>query len=569
MENIRQHIEQHLLHTLNNIYPNNDFTYVKVKSIGGIYFFNSFYQIAQNTSKTQDEVINDILTNFICNGFCVSFQQKKIIFSMDDKYLSDCLTNTLLNGIIKKTDAAKKILVDFSSPNIAKDMHVGHLRSTIIGDSISTLYELLGHNVYRINHIGDYGTQFGTVIQYLYEKHPDFEKNPPNIQNLQTFYSEAKIKADEDIEFKQRAYEKALLLQKNDPSIISAWKLICKISKDSRDEIYQKLNVKLDEFGESYYKDMLKPTIQELEKKNILSDVDGRKVAYVNGHNLPLIVMKSNGGYTYDTTDLAAIRYRLVDLEMDEVYYVVDSSQSEHFDLVFATAQAAGWYDKKKHKVEHIGFGLVLGYDGKRYKSRDGNTIPLMELLNEGINRAEESIRKRETNMTEEEINNAINAIAYGGIKYTDLAGKRTNNYTFSFDKMLKLDGNTIMYQMYSHIRLQSIMRKVDEHNLFDQSNFTGFKFTHNLERELAFKVLTFPEIIDDTIDDKMLHRICLYLYELSDQTQKFCTTCRCINFDNNVPVSVNETRIMLCKIVIMIQEVIFKILNISTISKI
>ena len=520
------------------------------------------------------------LHSSIKDKFDVSHDDKLLQFNLKDSYISSELKklfNSQKPKVFSKS-MKSKILVDFSSPNVAKNLHVGHLRSTIIGDTISRLFEYLGHDVLRVNHVGDFGTQFGMLIQHLFDVAPDFQTNPPDITNLQKFYQESKKRFDKEPEFKDNAYQKTVLLQKDDPDVVAGWKLICDISRKSYNKLYEQLNVTLTECGESFYKDMLADTVKELEELGLVEESNGMKIIQltkmkkgkeVPKYSVPLFLVKSDGGYTYDTTDLAALRYRLKTLNVDQVYYVVDCGQATHFNMVFEVAQKAGCF-KEHQKAMHIGFGLVLGEDGKRMKSRDGDTIPLQELLDEGLEAAKKSLSDRDTDhLTEEEMKEIVPTVAYGAIKYADLSGKYTNNYTFSFDRMLSFKGNTVVYQLYSHVRLNGILRKIEEY---------GFKIEYpeilevkeDDERAIAIKLLQYPEMINEIESDLFTHRLCTYLYELSDLTQKFYTHHRCIEFDaDNNPVSMNSSRAVLCQLVLYVQKVCFDLLNIQTLEKI
>ena len=436
----------------------------------------------------------------------------------------------------------------------------------------------MGHEVLRINHVGDFGTQFGMLIQHLFDVAPDFQTSPPDIADLQKFYQNSKKRFDTEPEFKESAYQKTILLQKDDPNVVAGWKLICDISRKAYNNLYKELNVTLTECGESFYKDMLADTVKELENLGLVEEQDGMKIIQlttikkgkvVPKYTVPLFLVKSNGGYTYDTTDLAALRYRLKDLNANEIYYVVDSGQSVHFNMVFEVGQKAGWF-KDHQKAHHVGFGLVLGEDGKRMRSRDGDTIPLQELLNQGIKAAEQALSDRDTNhLSEEDMKEIVPSVAYGAIKYADLSSKYTNNYNFSFDKMLSFKGNTVVYQLYSHVRLNGIIRNIKKYG-FKIEYPDQLEIKEDDERALAIKLLQYPEIINEIGIDLFTHKLCTYLYELSDLTQKFCTHHRCIEFDvDNNPVSMNSSRAALCQMVLYVQKACFSLLNIQTLEKI
>ena len=489
------------------------------------------------------------------NNFNVKITSKKIC---------DSLSDIILKPDIIRKHKKKSVLVDFSSPNIAKDMHVGHLRSTIIGESICRILELSDYNVSRINHIGDYGLQFGMLIQYLEQKIYNLEKEEASIGDLQKFYSESKKRFDTDENFKKESYNKVVLLQKGDPKIIQLWEIIKDISRKSYNQIYDRLEIVNTEVGESFYQQLIPSLIDELNQKNLLEQDSGRMIIRIPEiSEVPLTIVKSDGGYTYDTTDLAAIRYRLVDLKMDKIYYVVDSGQEPHFRLIFEAARRMGWLTNQI--VEHIKFGLVQAESGKKFKSREGDTVKLIDLLNEALVRAEDVLNERENpvDFGHEEKNNIIRCVAYGAIKYYDLSNNRTSDYEFSFDKMLSLKGNTAPYLQYAYVRIKAILRKGN----FDSSG--NLMIDHPREVELAKYIITFPEIIDRLRKDFYFHNLCRYLYKLSTLFNNFFTECRCINFDEQGNIlGVNKSRLLLCEITRRVMEKSFYILGINTLER-
>ncbi|XP_048459425.1 arginine--tRNA ligase, cytoplasmic [Rhincodon typus] len=316
---------------------------------------------------------------------------------LNKEFVSKLLTDLLVNGVQPPLVGPKrKVVVDFSSPNIAKEMHVGHLRSTIIGDSMCRLFEFVGYDVLRLNHVGDWGTQFGMLIAHLQDKFPDYLVVSPPIGDLQAFYKESKKRFDEEEAFKKRAYECVVQLQSHNPEIIKAWNLICDVSRKEFQKIYDCLDIQLIERGESFYQDMMVDVVKLFEEKGMTQLDEGRKIVFPPGCSLPLTIEKSDGGYTYDTSDLAALRQRIFDEKADMIIYVVDSGQSVHFQTIFAAAQMIGWYDPKKIRVEHTGFGVVLGEDKKKFKTRSGETVRLIDLLNEGLKRSMEKLLAKE-----------------------------------------------------------------------------------------------------------------------------------------------------------------------------
>jgi arginyl-tRNA synthetase len=467
----------------------------------------------------------------------------------------------------------KKILVDFSSPNIAKDMHVGHLRSTIIGDSIATLYEVQGHKVLRVNHIGDFGLPFGMLIQHFLESYPNHNFNDLyevklSISDLQEFYVASKKRFDAEHEFQKQSYQRVVDLQTGEALVTGAWQMIKKISEASYNDIYSRLGIKLTETGESFYQKFIPSLVAELKDKGLLELEEGRQIIRVPGFEVPLTVVKSDGSATYDTTDLAAIRYRLLDLDQDEVYYVVDSGQGLHFDLVFKVAHMAGWV-KPHQKIRHIGFGVVLGLDGKKLKSRDGNTIKLVDLLNEGQQKAQEVLDEKfasgngQSKLSSDQIRDSV---AYGSIKYADLSTERTGTYLFSFDKMLSFKGNTGAYQLYEYVRICAILRKAGVTSEEITSHVGELILTEPSELAVCRMLAQFPEVIAKTAETLLFHQLCTYLYDLSTAFSSFHTQCRCLEFNGSEVTKINYSRLLICLATQKIFTSCFQILGLNPI---
>eukprot|EP01135_Chromosphaera_perkinsii_P000173 Nk52_evm69s32 gene=Nk52_evmTU69s32 len=342
----------------------------------------------------------------------------------------------------------KRCGVDFSAPNIAKEMHAGHIRSTIIGDSICRLFEFVGWDVDRINHIGDWGTQFGMLITHLKELFPNYATETPEIADLQTFYQESKKRFDESEEFKKLAQENVVALQSGDRDVTNCWKMICKISKVAYDKIYKELDIVIEDKGESFYQQFMPGVIRHLSDKGVLVEEDGRKLVWPKDEKVPLTVQKTGGGYTYATSDLAALDYRVNKCKFNIVIYVVDNGQSMHLESVYNVGRMVGYYDPKDTRVEHVGFGVMQAPSGKKFKTREGSSVRLRELLDEARERSRAILMEkgRDKELTQEEFEAAERAIAYGAVKYADLSKTRTADYQFSFDSMLQFKGNTAVY---------------------------------------------------------------------------------------------------------------------------
>lgn len=490
-------------------------------------------------------------------------------------FVSKQLSNLLINGVQPPPlPSKKKVVVDFSSPNIAKEMHVGHLRSTIIGDSMCRLFEFLGYEVLRLNHVGDWGTQFGMLIAHLQDMFPDYLTVSPPIGDLQAFYKESKKRFDTDEEFKKRAYQCVVKLQSKEPEFIKAWNLICDVSRKEFQKIYDCLDIKLIERGESYYQDLMVEVVKEFEKKGLVELDEGRKVVFPPGQPIPLTVVKSDGGYTYDTSDLAAIRQRIFEEKADIIIYVTDSGQSTHFQVVFAAAQLIGWYDPKVTRVEHAGFGVVLGEDKKKFKTRSGDTVRLMDLLDEGLKRSMDKLKEKERDkvLTPEELTKAQRAVAFGCIKYADLSHNRNNDYVFSFDKMLDDRGNTAAYLLYAFTRIRSITRlaKIDEATLKKAAETTEILLDHDKEWKLGKCIQRFPEILQKILDDLLLHTLCDYVYELATTFTEFYDSCYCVEKDRQTGevIKINMWRMLLCEATAAIMAKSFDILGLTPVER-
>ena len=435
---------------------------------------------------------------------------------------------------------ARKAVVDFSSPNIAKEMHVGHLRSTIIGETICRTLESIGVETVRLNHVGDWGTQFGMLLTHLSDKtDADFE-----IRDLQAFYKESKLRFDSDEEFKLRSQAAVVKLQAGDEEMIAKWKRICEVSRQEFEEIYRLLDIKIEERGESFYNSMIPDVLDELIEKKIAVTNDGALCIFQEKDGPPLICRKSDGGFNYASTDLAAMRHRIKDVRADWIIYVTDMGQSRHFEAVFDAAKRANWLNEGQDsfvRLDHVSFGLVMGEDGKRFRTRSGETVPLKSLLSEAQSRCLDSLQSRENNnMDEDKLQEAARIMGISAIKYADLHNNRTTNYTFSYDRMLDLKGNTAVYLLYTHARISSILDRAGDEVIssFDEGDLV---LTDEKERRLALAILKLPDTIDSVIQDLLPSRLCDYTYSLCVAFNEFYGTCKVIGDEREKP------RLILC----------------------
>jgi arginyl-tRNA synthetase len=426
------------------------------------------------------------------------------------------------------------VIVDFSSPNIAKEMHVGHLRSTIIGDALARVLEFRGHPVLRLNHVGDWGTQFGMLITHLKQVAPAAlnTADAVDLGDLVAFYRQAKARFDDDESFQTTSREEVVKLQGGDPVSLKAWGLLCDQSRREFQKIYDRLDIRLAERGESFYNPFLLAVVDDLRAAGLLVVDAGAGCVFLEGMSgkegqpLPLIVQKSDGGFNYATTDLAAIRYRFALAPAGDgarrVIYVTDAGQANHFAGVFQVAQRAGWIPPHC-SVVHVPFGLVQGDDGKKLKTRSGDTVRLKDLLDEAVERTEADLRKRlaDEQRSEDEafIQQVATSVGLAAVKYADLSTNRITNYQFSFDRMLALTGNTAPYLLYAVVRIAGIARKGGDLGAGAVASLT---FSEAQEWALVRELLKFDGVIAEVEQELLPNRLCSYLFELSQVFNRF-----------------------------------------------
>jgi len=456
---------------------------------------------------------------------------------------------------VAPTKNPQRIIVDYPSPNIAKEMHVGHLRPAVIGDCLSRILEFVGHDVLRISHVGDWGTPFGMLIAYLEEAYPQALTTTKTLDlgDLASFYRQAKKRFDADEEFKEIARQAVVKLQAGDEKTLLAWKIVCQLSSRSYQVIYDLMGIspQIIERGESFYNALLPDVVEELDKLGLSVENQGAKCVFLEGFTnregepLPLIIQKSGGGYNYATTDLAAIRYRVRVDKAKRVIYPVDAGQSNHFAQVFQVGRKAGWITDNVEFV-HAPFGLVLGEDGQKLKSRSGEAVRLQDLLDGAIAHTRTDLEKRlkeeGREETEEFINQAAEVVGISAVKYADLSQNRTSNYIFSYDKMLALKGNTAPYMLYAYVRTQGISR--EGHIDFEQLGADAkILLQEETELALAKHLLQLDEVLSDVEQDLLPNRLCEYLYQLSDKFNKFYENCPVLKSEEPMRTS----RLVLC----------------------
>ncbi|MEZ5537334.1 MAG: arginine--tRNA ligase [Thiolinea sp.] len=449
---------------------------------------------------------------------------------------------------VEVSEPSQTVVVDYSAPNLAKEMHVGHLRSTIIGDAVVRVLEFQGHKVIRQNHVGDWGTQFGMLLAHMADLKAQGGELSMQLADLESFYREAKQRFDAEPEFADRAREYVVRLQSGDAECNALWQQFIEISLHHCEVAYDKLGVSLtraDVMPESAYNDDLASVVSDLQAQGLLEESDGAQCAFMDefknkdGSITPLIIQKTGGGYLYATTDLAALRHRNHVLKADRALYFVDVRQSLHFRQVFTLGRKAGFISPDA-SYEHMAFGTMLGEDGKPFKTRTGGTVKLADLLEEAVERAFTLVSEKNPDLEEAERREIAQKVGIGAIKYADLSKNRTSDYIFSWDSMLSFEGNTAPYLQYAYARIQSIFRKAGEGDFAA----ADIQLEQAAERVLAVKLLQFAEVIDSTAREGMPNQLCNYLYELSGNFMSFYEACPILKDD--VAEDVRNSRLRL-----------------------
>jgi len=461
---------------------------------------------------------------------------------------------------LRKQGEPETVVVDYSGVNIAKQMHVGHLRSNIIGDAIARVLEARGERVIRQSHLGDWGLPIAMV---LWKATPELRrveaegKDPLQeitLVQLEDIYREATAGSKADPQAAEEIHQLLVQLQNGDPQLLADWQTITRISMRAVYKIYEELGVSLGpehERGESFYRDMLADTVAALDKCGVLVESRGAKCVFLpqfkgkDGEPLPVIVQKTDGAFNYDTFDLAAIRFRIEELGADRIIYVTDARQALHFAQAFGVAHACGWTHRESSEVglEHVTFGTVLGEDNKPLKTRSGENIKLTDLLQEAVDRAYAVVNEKNSNLSEEKKQQVAHAVGIGAVKYADLSIDRNRDYVFAWDRMLALNGNTAPYLQYAHARICSIFRKggVDEEAIAGP-----FTVTHPAERALNIKLLEFPEVVAEVEKELRPHTLCTYLYELATAFSTFYDNCPVLTAET---AEIRTSRLFLCRV--------------------
>ncbi|MBE1578995.1 arginine--tRNA ligase [Amycolatopsis roodepoortensis] len=484
-------------------------------------------------------------------------------FTLRSSWLAE--RTTALNGDprlgVAVTPRPRRIAIDYSSPNVAKEMHAGHLRSTVIGDAITRLARFAGHEVIPHNHLGDWGTPFGMLIEHLLDERPS---GPYTIGDLNGFYRAARSKFESDDDFASRSRNRVVLLQSGDDETLSLWRRLVDESTRHFTQVYELLGIDLtgrDIYGESFYNPFLAAVVDDLTAAGLTEVSDGAVCVFPDGFRnregdpLPLIVRKRDGGYGYAATDLATVRYWTEQRGVTDLLYVVGAPQAQHFAMVFAVCRAAGWL-RNEHRAEHIAFGSVLGEDGRAMKTRAGESVRLSDLLAEAVSHAAEVIDGR-GDLSPDVRAEVAEAIGIGALKYADLSGDRERDYVFSWDRMLAVNGNTSVYLQYANTRIRSVLAKAGQ-------DLTGARILlgHPAERALALALTRFPEAVGAATTGYLPHKLCTYLYETAVVFTRFYEQCPLLNAEG---AGVRDSRLLLAELTSKTLTLGLSLLGIST----
>ena len=508
------------------------------------------HSLSKVLRKAPNTIADEILENLgsTTEGICqVSSINGFLNFSADPNWLCEILQESLIDDRLRVlTEEPRVIVIDYSSPNVAKHMHVGHLRSTVIGDALNRMLSHKGHRVVPENHIGDWGTPFGMLIEHLIDLGLDSEAQHID---LSTFYSDARAKFDADSDFASRSRARVVRMQSSEPETIELWQMLVDRSLVHFNEVYQRMGILLsnnDLAGESKYESALPKVVEKLAKVGLLEESDGAKVVYLNGWKnregepLPLIIEKADGGYNYATSDLACILDRIENVGSRDFLYVVGAEQAQHFAMVFEVARNAGFMDEGVNAI-HVPFGLVMGTDGKKLASRTGGAVHLNDLLIEAVERADAIVAEKSPNLSNDERAEVSKMLGIGAIKYADLSTDRNNNYIFEWEKMLSFDGNTAPYLQYAHARICSIFSKdeIDRNSIRD----TEIILTHEREIALARALIKFPEALDSACSSHSPHKLATQLHNIAQAFGSFYEVCTVLNAEDRTKLS----RLALC----------------------
>ena len=508
----------------------------------GDYQANGMMAVAKKLGMAPRQLAEQVLTHLDLNGIASKVEIAGpgfINIFLDPAFLAQHVQQALASDRLGVTQPTKQtVVVDYSAPNVAKEMHVGHLRSTIIGDAAVRTLEFLGHKVIRANHVGDWGTQFGMLIAWL-EKQQQENAGEMALADLEGFYRDAKKHYDEDEAFAERARSYVVKLQGGDEYFREMWRKLVDITMSQNQLTYDRLNVTLtrdDVMGESLYNPMLPGIVADLKAKGLAVESEGATVVFLDeyknkeGEPMGVIIQKKDGGYLYTTTDIACAKYRYETLHADRVLYYIDSRQHQHLMQAWTIVRKAG-YVPDSVPLEHHMFGMMLGKDGKPFKTRAGGTVKLADLLDEALERARRLVAEKNPDMPADELEKLANAVGIGAVKYADLSKNRTTDYIFDWDNMLAFEGNTAPYMQYAYTRVLSVLRKAD----IDESALANAQVIINEDREaqLAARLLQFEETLTVVAREGTPHVMCAYLYDVAGLFSGFYEHCPILSAEN------------------------------------
>lgn len=508
----------------------------------GDYQANGMMAVAKKLGMAPRQLAEQVLTHLDLNGIASKVEIAGpgfINIFLDPAFLAQHVQQALASDRLGVTQPAKQtVVVDYSAPNVAKEMHVGHLRSTIIGDAAVRTLEFLGHNVIRANHVGDWGTQFGMLIAWL-EKQQQENAGEMALADLEGFYRDAKKHYDEDEAFAERARSYVVKLQGGDEYFREMWRKLVDITMSQNQLTYDRLNVTLtrdDVMGESLYNPMLPGIVADLKAKGLAVESEGATVVFLDeyknkeGEPMGVIIQKKDGGYLYTTTDIACAKYRYETLHADRVLYYIDSRQHQHLMQAWTIVRKAG-YVPDSVPLEHHMFGMMLGKDGKPFKTRAGGTVKLADLLDEALERARRLVAEKNPDMPADELEKLANAVGIGAVKYADLSKNRTTDYIFDWDNMLAFEGNTAPYMQYAYTRVLSVFRKAD----IDENSLANAQVIIREDREaqLAARLLQFEETLTVVAREGTPHVMCAYLYDVAGLFSGFYEHCPILSAEN------------------------------------
>jgi arginyl-tRNA synthetase len=508
----------------------------------GDYQANGMMAVAKKLGMAPRQLAEQVLTHLDLNGIASKVEIAGpgfINIFLDPAFLAQHVQQALASDRLGVTQPAKQtVVVDYSAPNVAKEMHVGHLRSTIIGDAAVRTLEFLGHKVIRANHVGDWGTQFGMLIAWL-EKQQQENAGEMALADLEGFYRDAKKHYDEDEAFAERARSYVVKLQGGDEYFREMWRKLVDITMSQNQLTYDRLNVTLtrdDVMGESLYNPMLPGIVADLKAKGLAVESEGATVVFLDeyknkeGEPMGVIIQKKDGGYLYTTTDIACAKYRYETLHADRVLYYIDSRQHQHLMQAWTIVRKAG-YVPDSVPLEHHMFGMMLGKDGKPFKTRAGGTVKLADLLDEALERARRLVAEKNPDMPADELEKLANAVGIGAVKYADLSKNRTTDYIFDWDNMLAFEGNTAPYMQYAYTRVLSVFRKAD----IDESALANAQviISEDREAQLAARLLQFEETLTVVAREGTPHVMCAYLYDVAGLFSGFYEHCPILSAEN------------------------------------